>query len=559
MTKHFCIRVLSASMFCLSSLSIAQPASFNHTVDNLPVFKMKSVDNKSLLAAADRLEVQKSQSDVNRPFQIASTLLTHIEEQPWEFVPNAQGGMPTAVMRYKVVSEGATNLNLGFSEFFMPEGAEMYLYTADGEEVLGPYGSDQNEAHGQFWSPLLAGDEVIVEVNAPIAVMNQVNLTLEQVNHGFRGDKPSSSLDFIIQSGSCNVDTACSAGDGWEDQINSVAHYSFSTGSGSFICTGAAINNTSRNNRRLFLTADHCLDQPSYASTVVLYWKFESPSCRAPGSPASGGNGNGRRDLNQSGANMLVQYSDSDFALIELDDPFPAGANVYLAGWNRSSSAPSSATSIHHPAGDEKRISHDFDRLNQSSTHWRVEDWDVGTTEGGSSGSPLFGPDKRIVGQLTGGLAACGNDEYDIYGRMDVNWANGIARYLDPAGTGVSTLDGQYAGTDGPAPDPVDTVTIDLVENLSLNQGQGANYSFTVPAGADNLVVSMQSEGGSGDADLYVSFNQQPTRGTFDCRSWSSSNTESCSFSAPQAGTYEVLVYGYRASTRLAVTAAYEQ
>ena len=59
------------------------------------------------------------------------------------------------------------------------------------------------------------------------------------------------------------------------------------------------------------------------------------------------------------------------------------------------------------------------------SAYLRVNDWDLGTTEPGSSGSPLFDPDHCIVGQLFGGFAACSNDLEDWYGRFYVSWTGG--------------------------------------------------------------------------------------------------------------------------------------
>ena len=63
-------------------------------------------------------------------------------------------------------------------------------------------------------------------------------------------------------------------------------------------------------------------------------------------------------------------------------------------------SAPTSSVGIHHPSGDIKKWSYDADASVSSewggwgssgtNTHWEVLDWDIGTTEGGSSGSPLF-------------------------------------------------------------------------------------------------------------------------------------------------------------------------
>ncbi|MEC8422502.1 MAG: hypothetical protein VX000_01930, partial [Myxococcota bacterium] len=70
-----------------------------------------------------------------------------------------------------------------------------------------------------------------------------------------------------------------------------------------------------------------------------------------------------------------------------------------------------------------------------------------GTTEGGSSGSPLFSEEHRVVGVLTGGQAACGNDASDWYGRLAYAWEDGsssnrrLKDWLDPDDRGDETID----------------------------------------------------------------------------------------------------------------------
>ena len=80
-----------------------------------------------------------------------------------------------------------------------------------------------------------------------------------------------------------------------------------------------------------------------------------------------------------------------------------------------------------------------------SAQVWWIDAWESGVTEPGSSGSPLFDQNQRIIGQLYGGAAACSgsvnNGAYDYYGRMDVSWGVGLSGYLDPLGTGQLTLD----------------------------------------------------------------------------------------------------------------------
>ena len=144
---------------------------------------------------------------------------------------------------------------------------------------------------------------------------------------------------------------------------------------------------------------------------------------------------------------------------MELDDPINPDFNVYWAGWDHSGADATNATAIHHPNTDEKRISFEYHPTTVTSylgttvpgdgTHVRITDWDLGTTEPGSSGSPLFDQNHRIIGQLHGGYAACGNDDSDWYGRFYTSWTGGgspasrLSDWLDPENSGQLFLNGR--------------------------------------------------------------------------------------------------------------------
>ena len=85
-----------------------------------------------------------------------------------------------------------------------------------------------------------------------------------------------------------------------------------------------------------------------------------------------------------------------------------------------------------------------FHSNNGGAATWYITQWEQGVTEPGSSGSPLFDQNHRIIGQLYGGAAACSgtvdNNQYDYYGRMGVSWNNGIANYLSTTACGSSIL-----------------------------------------------------------------------------------------------------------------------
>ncbi len=80
--------------------------------------------------------------------------------------------------------------------------------------------------------------------------------------------------------------------------------------------------------------------------------------------------------------------------------------------------------------------------------HWKVN-YFLGSTEGGSSGSPIFNQNGLIVGTLTGGDSDClDQDLPDMYGKFWFHWdqyenqSGHMNKYLDPINTGERKLDG---------------------------------------------------------------------------------------------------------------------
>jgi serine protease len=81
------------------------------------------------------------------------------------------------------------------------------------------------------------------------------------------------------------------------------------------------------------------------------------------------------------------------------------------------------------------------------------------------------------------------------------------------------------------------------------------NYTLAVPAGKSSLTVTIS--GGTGDADLYVRFGAAPTKFTYSCRPYKTGNAETCTFSAPGAGTWYVNVRAYQAFSGVSLKATY--
>ncbi len=351
-----------------------------------------------------------------------------------------------SLWRLRIQAPGASHVNLGFTRYSMPSDAQLMIYSVDYAHVVRPFDASDNNAAHELWTPVVPGEEIVAELFVHTADIGNVDLVLGQVSSGYRffgaGDTAGPQTD---AAGSCNVDVACPQGNGWRNEIPAVAAYS--TG-GSVFCTGFMVNNTAQDRRNFFMTAYHCGIRSNNAGSMVVYWNYQNSTC--------GGNGGNFSEFT-TGATFRAGWSTSDFTLVELNSaPNPAWGITY-AGWDHSSADATSAVAIHHPSGDVKKISFEYQPTSTTSylgtsvpgdgTHVRITDWDVGTTEPGSSGSPLFDQNHHVVGQLHGGYAACGNNLSDYYGRFSLSWTGGgssstrLSGWLDPLGTGASSLD----------------------------------------------------------------------------------------------------------------------
>lgn len=348
----------------------------------------------------------------------------------------------SSLWRLRIASPGARSLNLAFATFDLPRGASLWLYRPDRSEVRGPYTGADASPDGQLWTPIVQGDEVVVELSVPKGEKKRVRLELTAVNQGFR-DLVVSEQDLNLP---CYTDVVCPQADPWRDQVNAVALYSQG---GVISCTGTLLNDTSYDYRPFFLTAHHCLNEASNLASVVVYWNYQSPVC--------GEHGGGSLAQSQSGVTLRATWADSDFTLIELARRPDPGFHVYYAGWNATGDTPTSAVVITHPKAEKviSFVNHPLTAVNTSLetsppplVWWFVNPYTEGTTDNGSSGSCLFDENKLCVGTLIDGTPASCALTQDWYGQLSRGWIGGgtpatsLRAWLDARGTGALTLNG---------------------------------------------------------------------------------------------------------------------
>ena len=420
------------------------PYSFDHKLSGeIPVMRMPVVDVEALL-----LEDENRPSGT--PFRYGETLpLNLLLDNPdvWVRLPNGD-----KLWQMQIESAGAFAISLMFNRFFLPPKSTFFVYSPDRKTVYGAYTELNNNPDNIFATPLIPGDIIILEIVTPSSG-EEVELSNAELIHDYRD-----ILNFFetARDRSCGENVACPDADPYEEQIDATAWLLM----GSWMCSGAMINNANYDLTPYFLTAWHCVDDLS-PGIFKFYFNYETPGCS--GNNASYGS-YAYGSILRASSDANTYPMDPDFALLEITGNVYESWNVFYSGWNRSYSAPLISCGVHHPGGDPKKINYENDYATNSpginwtdegysppGSHWSVA-WDEGGTEGGSSGSPVFDDDGRIVGQLSGGGGSCVTGDNTYYGKFSRSWNNGsssstrLKDWLDPDNTGVSNIDGTYDG-----------------------------------------------------------------------------------------------------------------
>lgn len=365
------------------------------------------------------------------------------------------------VATLRLASPGATFQSFCFSQFQLPEGAQMFFYDEQRHTVIGAFTKASIQPNGTFFTQAIPGEVCYMEYRYPID-SSAGTFQLAYVVQGYKdmyGDNFGAKAHIGYAQGDCHIDVACPDGDDWRDQIRSVVEIYTVTTNGGYLCSGALINNTANDKTPYVLSAYHCQELPSPLVGQVFYFNYQASACGADDAP-----------INQTvaGCEYMALDGQSDFWLVRLNEQVPDAYQPYYAGWSREViDRPALGCGIHHPGGDIKKISFPY-RVQLSPTHRRFYrvDWisTRGVVEQGSSGSPLFNGNKLIIGQLWAafGSVSCEDESgYSMYGRIASSWiGNGdpgscLAPWLDPLYTDAMTCSGLDYTATAPNPDGV--------------------------------------------------------------------------------------------------------
>lgn len=454
-----------------------------------------------------RLKKEDKENTSNRfaaPVDVNYTL-----ENSGQWVDLENGGR---VWKLKIKADNALGLFILYKNFYLPNGARLFVYDESQKQVLGGYSNLNNSSSGKFMTGMIDGETAIIEYFEPWYAKGQGKIEINRIMQAYEREKIVSDYPFQNYTGfgeslPCHENVNCVLGDNFEDQKRGVVRILTIYNTGVGWCSGSMINNTNNDGMPYVLTANHCGFLGSNIPDFSL-WRFDYnyafPTCAndtiEPTFPSI------------LGAEVISGSIVSDFLLLELPVNVPSSYNTFFNGWNRLNTPADNGTQIHHPFGDVMKISVDTHALESypfmtnwgdgiitpPHSHWRSV-YDFGTIEGGSSGSPVFNPDGYIVGQLHGGVANC--NQFVVYdGKFSVSWDEGadstqrLEDWLDPINSGVTQLD----GIENPALNNSSTIFGNVKKE---NDAPIGNVEMQV-TGFDNLTFNNLSDGSYEAFDL---------------------------------------------------------
>lgn len=382
-------------------------------------------------------------------FDVSYTL----SDGEWEYVEDGR------LWSLSFESKGALSLNYIFDDFYLPDGASLYVENEDKTVLYGPVTSDMIiQKRSTFLTDVIAGEQSTIYLYEPENQINESKLTIKRVVHGYRGTYVDKNYGTVGASSSCNIDVACYPY--YENESNAVGLTLLSTGEE--WCSGALLMDTEYSFKPYFLTAFHCIDrdndpslsdsEKSDAENWMFKFCFKKTTCDGNVLATS---------YTYNKADFCSAWNTTDFALLKIKGAVSQNTALTWLGWDkRNNVTPTRGIGIHHPAGDVMKISIEEDQVSTdyvpaiSNFLWKVE-YDNGIVQGGSSGSPLLNQDKRVVGQLYGCIEhtnPCYQTEC-VYGKFHESWSGGgsastrLSNWLDPQNINVDTMNGQqYLG-----------------------------------------------------------------------------------------------------------------
>src|ERR1041385_6096991 len=122
---------------------------------------LPAIDTERLLEEDRSRERDPKNPGPHRFALAADVSFTLSNSGTWKTVPDGR------IWRLRIQSAGSKNINLGITRFDLTDAVKLWIYNPDHSHVEGPYTARDRTKRGSLWTPVIRGDEIVVELFVP--------------------------------------------------------------------------------------------------------------------------------------------------------------------------------------------------------------------------------------------------------------------------------------------------------------------------------------------------------------------------------------------------------
>ena len=388
-----------------AALSAGVAPSSEVVLEALPASKLRAIREKNSRAGTRAVQVGIVRD-------VPDSMSSHSQALQWQPVAGGHAA------QWRVRADTAQAIRVALDVRHVAEGVEARFSSAsNGGETFG-----QRLGTGPAWSPLISGEEAIVELFAPSGVDPRgIDVSIGRIADHFANPAlPDAIAKSQWLAAPCQVDLVCeAASDPVLERAGAASiKLNWIEGYSAFACSGTLLNAADHSLRPYVYTASHCINDQAAADSLVTFWFYEKASC--------GGEDTRPAVQLAGGAQLLVASDTYDASLLRLNRAPPAGA--VFAGWD--STPPSlgeSLVALHHANGEVTKVSHGTVVAPPPYPMFALA-WTSGIVQGGSSGSGAFSridsprADLLMRGGLSSANSSCSAPGSAFYSRLDQVW-----------------------------------------------------------------------------------------------------------------------------------------
>ena len=205
--RRAAVLAAGAAILCLAANASAQHGAppLSRFIDVQPLSAVDliivpAIDANALQAASRKAARKNVPLEGASPHELDVSVA---ERGTWDVLEDGR-----RLWRLRIESPGSTDLNFGFSDYKMPAGATLYVWSEIDGYFRGPFGANDNRVHQQLWTPVIPGENAVIELLIPENVKFEPQFRLTHVGRGYL-DMFHLSTVAEINSGSCNNDVIC--------------------------------------------------------------------------------------------------------------------------------------------------------------------------------------------------------------------------------------------------------------------------------------------------------------------------------------------------------------